>query len=62
MRGFALLALLLLAGCPSGSTLSPQDHANLWACYAQIHALASSAQEQVPACIAFVDGLKAEGN
>jgi len=49
---------LLLAGC---SNLSPQDHANLWACYAQLHALSQSVQQQVPACSALVDSLKAEG-
>lgn len=65
MRFFALLALLLLTGCPGGSSLSPQDHANLWTCYAQLHGLSQSAESQarnqIPACFAFVDGLKTEG-
>lgn len=62
MRFAVTLCMLSFAGCSlTGSHLTPQDHANLWACYAQLHALATSVQDQVPACTALVDSLKTEG-
>jgi hypothetical protein len=57
MRYAVVLCALLVTSC---SHLSPQDHANLWACYAQLHALSQSVQEQVPACSALVDSLKSQ--